>query len=74
MIFFNNAIKKKSYIRADSRIRSQDRGRRGARPARREEGKRLAVTNPVCWVFAGATTRTHLVDFCGEVNSTITLT
>jgi len=41
-------------LRADSRIRSQDRGRRGARPARRAEGERIAVTNPVCWIFTAA--------------------
>jgi hypothetical protein len=32
-------------LRADSRIRSQDRGRRGARPARREEGEYIDVFN-----------------------------
>ncbi len=37
--------KSESHLSADSKIRSQDRGRRGARPARREEGEYIDVFN-----------------------------
>jgi len=48
--------KRRMKLRADSRIRLQDRGRRDARPARREEGEQLAVTNPVSRIFRAAST------------------
>jgi len=46
-------------LRADSRIRSQDRERRGARPARREEGKYIDVFNRRATQQVGMDRRTN---------------
>ena len=50
---------KSSRLRADSKIRSQDRGRRGTRPVRREEGEYIDVFNRRATQQVGMDRRTN---------------